>query len=162
MRVAIGQDSHRFLENTDGQGCVLGGVYFPEAPAVSANSDGDVVLHAVTNAYSGITCRNVLGRIADEMCRAGITDSREYLKVAAQDLWMKGWEPVHLSVSIECAKPKISPRIGEMRSSLSILCGLPENSVGITATTGEGLTDFGRGLGISVFCVLTVRERKKQ
>ncbi len=158
MRVSIGQDSHRFTENTENAGCVLGGVLFPEAPALSANSDGDVVLHAITNAYSGITCRNILGKVADDMCRAGITDSREYLKVAIRDLAERHFAPVHLSITIECARPKISPRVEAMRASIASLTGLPENSIGITATTGEGLTDFGRGLGISVFCILTVEE----
>ena len=158
MRGSIGQDSHRFDESAADQKCVLGGVVFDTAPALLANSDGDVVLHAVTNAVSGITCRNILGRVADEMCRAGITDSREYLKTALRDLAERGFSPVHLSITIECARPKISPKVGEMRASIGELMGLSPDCVGITATTGEGLTDFGRGLGVSVFCVLTVEE----
>ena len=165
MRVSIGQDSHRFMSEENqcsaeaacpAPGCILGGVRFEGVPAMEANSDGDVVLHAITNAISGITCRNILGKVADEMCRAGITDSREYLKTALADLAAMGSRPVHLSISIECARPKISPKIEEMRRSIGALMQLPENAVGITATTGEGLTDFGRGLGISVFCILTV------
>ena len=157
MKVSIGQDSHRFDEN-GGKPCILGGVCFEEAPSLAANSDGDVVLHAVTNAVSGITCRNILGKAADEMCRAGITDSREYLKEALRDLEAMSMRPSHLSVTIECARPKISPKVEEMRASIGGLLGLPSSCVGITATTGEGLTDFGRGLGISVFCVLTAEE----
>ncbi len=158
MRVSIGQDSHRF-ESASGSSekpCVLGGVSFDTAPAFDANSDGDVVLHAITNAVSGITAKNILGKVADEMCRSGITDSREYLKRALQDLEEAGFTPVHLSISIEGARPKISPKVEEMRASIGKLMGLPAGSVGITATTGEGLTDFGRGLGVSVFCILTV------
>ena len=158
MRVSIGQDSHRFESegSLSGKNCLLGGVSFDTAPAFAANSDGDVVLHAVTNAVSGITGRNILGKVADEMCRSGITDSREYLKVALKDLEEAGFVPVHLSISIEGARPKISPRVEEMRESIGKLMGMPAGSVGITATTGEGLTDFGRGLGVSVFCILTV------
>ena len=158
MRVSIGQDSHRFKEEGQGGTCMLGGVAFDTAPALDANSDGDVVLHAVTNAVSGITCRNILGKPADEMCRAGITDSREYLKEGLRDLAAMGMRPAHLSVSIECARPKISPKVEEMRKAIGALLDLSPGSVGITATTGEGLTDFGRGLGISVFCILTAEE----
>ena len=67
MKAAIGQDSHRF-EETPGKRLILGGVVFPGEVGLLANSDGDVVLHAITNAVSGITGRNILGRVADEMC----------------------------------------------------------------------------------------------
>lgn len=152
MKAAIGQDSHRFTEEA-GKPLVLAGVLFPGEPGLLANSDGDVVLHALTNAVSGITCRNILGQPADEMCRQGITDSRAYLREALKDLK----EPViHVSVSIEALRPKIAPRVEEMRISLAELLCIGPQQVGITATTGEGLTDFGRGLGISAFCILTV------
>ena len=158
MRVSIGQDSHRFAAAPNNKKCIMGGVLFDTAPAFEANSDGDVVLHAITNAVSGITCRNILGKPADEMCRAGITDSREYLKVALADLAEKKFRPVHLSMTIECAKPKISPKVEEMRASIASLMGMTPDSVGITATTGEGLTAFGQGLGVQVFCILTVED----
>lgn len=153
MKAAIGQDSHRF-ETTPGKKLILGGVVFEEeACGLLANSDGDVVLHAVTNAVSGITGRNVLGRVADDMCRRGITDSRAYLAEALKDLK----EPViHLSVSIEALHPKIAPKTEAMKASLAELLGITKEQVGLTATTGEGLTDCGKGLGISVFCILTV------
>lgn len=62
---------------------------------------------------------------------------------------------VHLSVSIECKRPKIAPRIPEMRASLASLLKTGESNIGITATSGEGLTEVGRGNGIAVFAVLT-------
>ena len=154
MKAAIGQDSHRFEENP-GKPLVLGGVLFPGEPGLLANSDGDVVLHAVTNAVSGITCVNVLGGPADELCRAGIIDSAVYLQKALESLQGR---ISHLSISMECARPRITPRIPAMRENIARLLGVAPGSVGITATSGEGLTDFGRGLGISVFCILTVEE----
>lgn len=152
MRAAIGQDSHRF-EEKEGKALVLGGVVFPEEPrGFLANSDGDVLLHALTNAVSGITGKNVLGAPADRLCRAGITDSRVYLAEALKDLD----SPIlHVSFSIEGLHPKIAPRADEIRASVAKLLGISPAQVGITATTGEGLTDFGRGLGVSVFCIIT-------
>lgn len=156
MKASIGQDSHRFDLQEKEKKCILGGIVFEEVPALAANSDGDVVLHAVTNAISGITCRNILGKVADDMCRSGITDSREYLKVALKDLKDLGYHITHLSISIECQKPRISPRVEEMRASVGQILGISPGQVGITATTGEQLTDCGSGLGISVLCILTV------
>ena len=107
MKAAIGQDSHRFEEGY-GKPLILGGVVFPGETGLLANSDGDVVLHAITNAVSGITGRNILGRVADEMCQSGITDSAEYLREALKSLEGR---IVHLSISMECLRPKISPMI---------------------------------------------------
>ena len=96
MKAAIGQDSHRFEESL-GKPLILGGVVFPGEPGLLANSDGDVVLHAITNAVSGITGQNILGKIADEMCRSGITDSAEYLRKALE--FMQG-RVSHVSLSM--------------------------------------------------------------
>lgn len=152
MKCAIGQDSHRF-EAEAGKPCVLGGVLFPGVPGLLANSDGDVVLHAVTNAVSGITGVNILGARADALCRSGVKDSRVYLEEAMRYLQSP---VVHLSVSIEGLRPKFAPKIEEMKASLAELLHITPSQVGITATTGEGLTAFGRGEGLQVFCILTV------
>lgn len=155
MKVGIGQDSHRFDCMDDNRKLILGGVVFEGHPALCGNSDADVVLHAITNAISGVTCVNILGEIADKMClEQGITDSREYLKEAMKHLGES--KIVHLSISIECKTPKITPMIPQMRKSLSQLLQMPENRIGITATTGEGLTAFGQGQGIQVFSCVTV------
>lgn len=70
MKVSIGQDSHRFnFDDVGKKKLILGGVVFDGEPPMDANSDGDVVLHAITNAISGITCINILGKVADEMCK---------------------------------------------------------------------------------------------
>lgn len=153
MKVAIGQDSHRFDFESKDKDLVLGGVVFENCTPTLGNSDADVVLHAITNAISGITCKNVLGKITDEMCQNGITDSEEYVKEALKYLDEK---IIHISISIECKTPKISPKIEEMRKNIARILSISENSVGITATTGEGLTEFGKGNGISVFSCITV------
>lgn len=154
MKVGIGQDSHRFDFENKNKKFVLGGVVFEGVTPLAGNSDADVVLHALTNAVSGVTCVNILGKIADDMClKNGITDSSEYLKEALK--YLVDVKIVHVSISIECSYPKISPKIPEMRKTISDLLSIPENSVGITATTGEGLTQFGQGQGIQVFCCVT-------
>ncbi len=156
MKVSIGQDSHRFEKENSKKVCILGGVTFSEVPGLLANSDGDVVLHALTNAVSGITCHNILGETADRMCERGITDSAKYLEEALAELRSMSFCISHVSFSIEAARPKISPRVTEMREKISGLLGILPTQVGITATTGEGLTGFGKGEGIAVTCILTV------
>lgn len=153
MKVAIGQDSHKIDEQNQEKKLMLGGVEFQEDYSLLGNSDTDVILHAITNAISGISCQNVLGKMTDEMCQRGITDSEEYVKEALKYLKEK---IVHLSITIECLRPKISPKIEEMRKNIGRILKIKENQIGITATTGEGLTECGKGNGISVFVILTV------
>lgn len=152
FRTAIGQDSHAFREKKSGP-LLIGGVEF-DGVNLLANSDGDVLLHAITNALSGITGVNILGDYADKMCQAGIKDSKEYLFEALK--YLKG-DIVNLSVSIECKRPRISEKIVEIKESLSKLLALDVDRIGITATSGEGLTPFGQGLGIQVFAILTIK-----
>ena len=155
MITGIGQDSHRFdFENREKK-LVLGGVIFENHPPLKGNSDADVVLHSITNAVSGVTCVNILGEVSDRMCLdRGITDSREYLLEALK--YLDGRKILHVSVSIECSTPKISPKIIQMRASIAEILGIQASCVGITATTGEGLTEFGLGKGIQAFSCITV------
>ena len=153
MKVAIGQDSHRIDFENKEKKFVLGGVEFEEEYSLLGNSDADVVLHAITNAVSGITCKNILGKVSDEMCQSGIANSEEYLKEALKYLNEK---IVHISISIECKMPKITPKIEEMRKNIARILNISETSVGITATTGEGLTEFGKGNGVYATAIITV------
>jgi 2-C-methyl-D-erythritol 2,4-cyclodiphosphate synthase len=157
FRVAIGQDSHRFTDPEDNKNLVLGGVVIDNFPGLKGNSDADVVLHAITNAISGISCINILGRRADELClEKGITDSKVYLNEALATLGNK--KIIHVSISIEALIPKLAPYIELMRQSIADLLGIDISSVGITATSGEGLTEFGKGKGIFCTAVITAQE----
>ncbi len=157
MKVAIGQDSHQFdFENNQNKKLVLAGVVFEGEPPMLANSDGDVVLHAITNAISGITTKNILGEVTGSLLKEGITDSKVYLQEAMKYL---DEEIVHLSISMECKVPKITPKIDEMRKKLAELLHIKEQAIGITATSGEELTEFGRGKGIQVLACITTQEK---
>ena len=150
----IGQDSHRFGEPCGDTLIRLGGIDIPFDKPIEANSDGDVVYHAITNAISGFTGVNILGGEADKIClEKGIKDSSVYLKKALE--YLTDGKIIHCAVTIECLRPKLMPHIPNMKESVGAILGIPQSSVGITATTGEGLTGFGRGEGIQVFCILT-------
>lgn len=154
---AIGQDSHRFVEEGDQKVLVLGGVKINDCPGLEGNSDADVLLHALTNAISGITCKPILGTIADELClNHGITDSKAYLELALADLADLNYEILHISFTVQARRPKLLPLIPEIRKSIAQITELDLKQVMLTATSGEGLTDVGRGEGIEAFCVISV------
>ena len=153
VKTGLGLDSHRFVEGKSDKPFVLGGVVFDDVPALSGNSDADVVLHAITDAISGVTGKTIIGAVADEMCRNGISDSKVYLKVALEGLG--AWQLTHVSIVLECLRPKIDPKVPLLRASIAELLDLETVDVCITATTGEQLTDFGRGLGIHASVIVT-------
>jgi len=157
IKVAIGQDSHRFETKDLTKPLVLGGVVIPNEVGLEGNSDADVILHALTNAVSGITTVNILGAKADELClEKGIKDSRIYLEKSLE--YLKDYEITHVSFSIEALKPKLAGHILKIRENVAKILKISLDCVAITATTGEGLTDFGKGLGMQVFVVLTAQK----
>lgn len=157
IRTGIGQDSHRFLPPDSTKPCIIGGLIFDEAPGFIANSDGDVVFHAICNAITSVTGVLVLGAIADDLClKDGITDSEVYLIEAMKTL---GKQKInHVAITIEGKKPKFKDRIIEMRRNIARVMSLDISEVGITATSGEGLTDFGCGDGVQCFATITTQE----
>jgi 2-C-methyl-D-erythritol 2,4-cyclodiphosphate synthase len=157
IKCAIGQDSHRFEPEGSPKPLMLGGISIPGCPGLAGNSDADVVLHALTNAISGVSGVNILGAVSDELClKQGITDSRVYLARARESL--VGWAITHVSLTIEGKRPHLAAHIPSMKASIARLMEIETGDVGITATTGEGLTAFGRGEGVSVFVIVTAQK----
>lgn len=157
FRTGIGQDSHRFLPADSSKPCVVGGVIFEDVPGLSANSDGDVVLHAICNAITSLTGVMILGGIADELCQKdGITDSEVYLRKGLEALEKQ--EVTHVAITVEAKKPKFKDFVKEVRQNIARIMSLDVSQVGFTATSGEGLTDFGCGDGMQAFCVISTME----
>lgn len=156
-RVGIGQDSHRFLPDDSSKMCILGGIIFDNVPGLSADSDGDVVFHAICNAITSVTGVPILGGIAVELChKDGITDSLVYLQKAMETLGSQ--EIQHIALTIEGKRPKFQPRIDAMRRNIAKVMHLELSQIGLTVTSGDGLTDFGCGDGLQCFCSLTTIE----
>lgn len=157
IRVGIGQDSHRFLAPDSIKPCIIGGLIFPDAPGLDADSDGDVVFHAICNAITSVTGVSILGGIAIELChKDGITNSQIYLEHALKTLEQQKIE--HVALAIEGKRPRLQKRINEMRKSIAEAMQLDISQVGVTITSGDGLTDFGCGDGLQCFCSLTTME----
>lgn len=156
-RTGIGQDSHRFLPEDTTKPCVIAGLIFDDVPGFRANSDGDVVFHSICNAISSLTGVLILGVVADELlAKHGITDSSVFLREAAKTLGKQ--KIVHIAMTLEGARPRFLKRIPDMRAQTAQVLDIDLSQVGITATTGEGLTDFGCGDGVQCFCILTTVE----
>ena len=155
-QVGIGKKSRRFLPDESSKHCKIGGLHFENVPGFSSESDGDVVLQSICNAITSITSIPILGGIAADLCRKdGITDSGVYLKKAFETL--KGQTIQHVALSIEGKRPRLQERIDEMRKTIAKLLHIDMSQVGITVSTGDGLTDVGCGDGLQCSCIITVQ-----
>lgn len=150
-RTGMGQDSHRFME--EGGTCVIGGVPIEGVPGMEANSDGDVALHSICNAISSVTHVPILGGIANDLCRAGHTNSKVYLDHAIETL--KEWSIEHIALTIEGKRPRMQKHVDAIRENIAKLCDLDADQVGLTVTSGDHLSDFARGDGLQCFAIVT-------
>lgn len=161
FRVGIGQDSHKFVEVGDKKPLIMGGILIPDYQGLETNSDGDVILHALFNALSSAVGGESLGVYADPMYfDQGITDSSEYLKVALKMVSDAKFRVNNISIAIEAKKPRFPKDLTlKIRENIGKLCNIPENCVGITTTSGEELTAFGKGEAIQVFAIVSLTSK---
>ncbi len=154
IRTGIGQDSHKFQKN---KALVLGGTRIQEFDGLGGNSDGDAIMHALCNALAGCVGKGSIGTYSDKMClEHGITDSREYLRTAYGFVKDKGYKVSNVSVAIEAKKPWLEKYFAAMKKEISGILDISAEEVGITVTSGEGLTSFGKGEGIQVIAIATI------
>lgn len=161
FRAGLGQDSHCFEEEKSQKPLIFGGVLIPGEVGMKANSDGDVVLHALCNALSSAVGGDSLGTWADKMClKKGIIDSREYLEVALKMVEKAGYKVGNISLAVEAKKPRIPLLlIKKMKKTIAGLVQIPAGRVGLTFTSGEGLTAFGKGEGVQVFAQVLLAKK---
>lgn len=154
FRVGFGQDSHKFIGDKNKK-LVLGGCVIDEI-GFDADSDGDVILHALFNAISSAIGERSLGYYADQLYKNGITDSREYVKVILRRLNSKKLIINNISIMIEASKPKLEKHTENIKNSLSKILKLNKENIGITYTSGKSLTSFGQGRGMQCFVVVSL------
>ena len=151
----LGQSSHRFLQPGSSKPCVIAGVIFDHCPGFQSKSDGDVVFSALCNAISSLTGVQVLGTIAAELClKEGITDSEIYLQKARETLVKK--EILHVAISLEAKRPQFQEHIPRMVQNIASILGIAPSQVGITAISGDGLTDVSCGDGVSCTAIVSI------
>jgi len=156
VRVGFGSDSHRF-EKSRIKPLVLGGIKISDTGGLEANSDGDVILHALFNALSQACGGHSIGYYADPLFKKGIIDSREYLKIALKMVSESGYKIHNIGIMVEAKHPYISIQKEEdLKKNIAEMAGISVKEVGITFTSGEGLTSFGRGEGILAQVVVSL------
>ena len=149
-----GFDLHKLVENRK---LILGGIEIPHTKGLLGHSDADVLTHAIMDALlSSASLRDIGCHFPDtDPAYEGISSILLLEKVL--DLLKKhGYKPINVSSVILAQKPKLSPYVETIRANLAKILGLPQEKVGITCTTTEGIGLVGREEGIAVqsYCLV--------
>jgi 2-C-methyl-D-erythritol 2,4-cyclodiphosphate synthase len=137
MRIGCGWDSHEFKP---GIPLIIGGITLPHDQGLGGHSDGDVLLHAITDALLGAIAGPDIGSLfppSDPQWKGA--DSAVFLREALQRVAAAGYALINLDSTLILAAPKIGPHTAAIRKHLAELCGIPGDCVGIKAKTPEGI-----------------------
>jgi len=137
LRIGYGFDSHEFHS---GIPLKIGGVMLAHDKGLGGHSDGDVLLHAITDALLGAIAAPDIGALfppSDPKWKGA--DSVIFLHEALKRVRDAGYSVANLDASLILAAPKIGPHAAEIRARVSELLGTPGDCVGLKAKTPEGL-----------------------
>jgi len=153
-RVGMGFDVHRLVA---GRSCVLGGVRFEHDSGPEGHSDGDAVLHALSDALLGAAGLDDLGTLfSDRDPRWKGADSARLLGAVMDLLRAKGWSVVNADIVIATEGPRIAPMRAAMRAKIAGLIGVDADAVNVKGKTLEGLGALANGAGVAVWAVCLI------
>ena len=137
MRIGYGFDSHEFQT---GIPLRIGGVDLAYDKGLGGHSDGDVLLHAITDALLGAIAAPDIGALfppSDPKWKGA--DSVVFLQEALKRVRAKGYAVANMDASLILAAPKIGPHAAKIRARVAELLGAGDDCVGLKAKTPEGL-----------------------
>ena len=136
-RIGFGWDSHAFKP---GVPLRIGGLTLQHPEGLAGHSDGDVLLHAITDALLGAVSAGDIGAFfppSDPRWKGAA--SSVFLQTALEEVATAGYKIVNIDTVLVMARPKIVPIAGELRERVAELLGIKPGEVGIKAKTPEGL-----------------------
>lgn len=137
MRIGYGWDSHEFQE---GVRLKIGGCELPHDRGLAGHSDGDVLLHALTDALLGAVAAGDIGsHFPPSDPRWQGADSAIFLAEALKQVRRAGYRVINVDSTLILTEPKIGPHAKTIQARLARLLGVKLNQVGIKAKTPEGL-----------------------
>ncbi len=138
FRIGYGEDAHRLEPERP---LVIAGIFVPDSPVGAvAHSDGDVVLHAVSDALLSSLALGDIGKFfPDTSPEHKGMDSSLILQAALEKVHFLGWQIVNLAVVVTLDKPKLGALRDAMAANLARLLNLEPENVGIGFKTSEGL-----------------------
>lgn len=161
MRIGIGYDIHRIEALESVGSLLLGGVAIACPFKVVAHSDGDVILHSLTDAILGSLALGDIGQwFSDKDSKNKGRNSLEFLAIALAEARKLGWHVAQVDINVFAEEPKIAPHCEKIRTRLSQALELEMNSVSLKAKTMEGLGAIGEKKAIAAQALISLREAK--
>jgi 2-C-methyl-D-erythritol 2,4-cyclodiphosphate synthase len=155
----LGFDAHPFVE---GRPLRLGGVEVPHARGLKGHSDGDAVLHAVTDAILGAAGLGSIGeQFPDTDPAWKEADSAQFVRRARDLASEQGLETGNIDVLVIAEAPRVAPYAAAIRKSLASLLDIPPDRVSVRGTSSNGLGFTGRGEGIAAMAVVLLNRKSK-
>lgn len=152
VRIGHGYDVHKWGADKP---LMLGGVEVPHSQGLQAHSDGDVVLHAVTDALLGALALGDIGQhFPDTDERYKGADSARLLEHAVTLCQSKGFQVGNIDITIVAQAPKMAPHIEAMRRRIADCLTTAVDNVNVKATTTEKLGFVGRKEGLACHAVV--------
>lgn len=151
IRVGLGYDLHRLVE---GRKLFLGGVEFDFSKGEQGHSDGDVLLHAVTDALLGASGLGDIGSYfppEDEKWKDA--DSKLLLQKVWNDVRNEGWKIVNIDCVIKLEKPKFLPKRQDVINSIAQILEIESSNIFVKAKTGEKLPPIGTSQAVEAEAV---------
>lgn len=156
MKIGIGYDVHKLVP---GRKLILGGVDIPFEKGLEGHSDADVLVHAIADAILGASKLGDIGKFfPDTDPKYKDANSLELLSIVAKTVATKGYRIQDIDSVIVAQEPKMAPYREQMQKNVADALGMAASSVGIKATTTEGLGFEGMGEGISAKAVALLME----
>jgi 2-C-methyl-D-erythritol 2,4-cyclodiphosphate synthase len=160
--VGIGSDDHKIVKvsGKNSKPLKLAGVIVSKEYSPVAHSDGDLIAHAVSNAlFLAIGERDIGNHFPDTDPNYAGIEGEKMLKYALNLVDEAGYKVSNVAVMITAGKPKMSPYVNLMKKNLAKTLKISADRVGIGATTGEGLSDHGKGKGINAVAQILLEKR---
>ena len=150
FRSGLGCDMHRLIP---GRKLIIGGVVIPFDKGEDAHSDGDVLLHAVTDALLGAAALGDIGSFfPPEDAAWKDADSVFLLKFVWKEIQKHGWRLINMDCVIKLERPKFLPYRRQVIDSIAQALGVESSSIFVKAKTGEALGDIGKGEAVEAWC----------
>ncbi len=151
VRVGHGYDCHRLALPPEGGPLVLGGLHIEHEMGPVAHSDGDALLHAVTDAVLGALGLDDLGtQFPDNEPRWRGASSDHFLREAIRQVHDLGWRVGNVDATVLLERPRLSIHRPTLRENLAKLLDVPPEVVNIKGKSGEGLGPVGQGQLVEV------------
>ena len=157
LRIGRGIDFHQFQP---GNGLTLGNVFIDCELSIVAHSDGDIILHAVSDALLGAAGLRDIGHyFPDSDPKNKNLSSLIIIEKSLDLLKDNGLWPRNIDFVVVCEQPKIGPYANQIKKSLSAILKIEESFIGVKATTTEKMGVIGDGNGIAVYAIASLRNK---